>query len=249
MLLKTETYKQQSNISQYCRDGKEIKIKGARQERLPHYRRLVFNVVKDSLATTYPIARKYINSKIWDEMVYTFFSEHKCRDPQVWKMPNEFYRFCVEQEYRVKYELPFLNDLLLFEWMEVEVYMMEDIKYPKYRQSSNWLKNRVAVNPEHRIFKLDYPVHLTNPEKALEQKGDYYVLLYREKESGRVQFINLSALFVYFLENISQTEKTTEEIFNDILYIFGINDLEMLQTQVFKFLEDLKNRGFVLGVL
>ena len=34
-----------------------------------------------------------------------------------------------------------------------------------------------------------------------------------------------------------------------IMYIFGINDLELLQSEAFKFLEDLKIRGFVLGAL
>ena len=74
-------------------------------------------------------------------------------------------------------------------------------------------------------------------------------MLYREKETGRIQFANLSVLFAFLVENIVLAEKTLEEIFNDILYIFGINDLEMLQTEALKFLEDLKTRGFVLGVL
>ncbi|MCF6332082.1 MAG: putative DNA-binding domain-containing protein [Draconibacterium sp.] len=248
MLLKTETYNQQSNFAQYCRDGKDLAILGAKQERLPHYRRLIFNVVKDAMETTFPISFKYIETEIWDEMVYNFFSWHKCSEPQVWRMPEEFFEFCKSQNYAEKYNLPFLFDLLYFEWLEVELYMMEDIQYPKFKKTENWLTEKIAVNPEHKIVKLEYPVHLEKPFDAANKKGDYFLLIYREKESGRVQFANLSVLFTFLVENIVLCEQTLEEIFNDILYIFGINDLEMLQTEAFTLLRDLQARGFVLGV-
>lgn len=249
MLLKAETYKHQSALAQYCRTGKEINLPGAIQENLSHYRRLVFNVVKDALETTYPISFKYIDNEVWNEMVYNFFSSHKCSDPQVWKMPEEFYQFCKVNNYNEKYSLPFLNDLLYFEWLEVELYMMEDIPYPEFIKVKPGLKHRIGINPEHQLVKLDYPVHLEKPVDTIDKKGDYFLLLYREKDSGRVQFMNLSVLFAFLLESISTGEKTLEQILNDILYIFGINDIELLQKQVFKFIGDLEKKDFVLGAL
>jgi len=249
MLLKTETYQQQSKLANYCRNGKPVELIDVKVERLPHYRRLVFNVVKDALETTYPIAFKYINREIWNKLVFNFFSRHKCQDPQVWRMPKEFFEFCKNENYAVLFNLPYLNDLLYFEWLEAEMYMMEDVKYPSFSESHNWIKEKIAVNPEHKIIKLDYPVHLEKPESTVNQKGNYFLLIYREKESGRVQFVNLSVLYTFLLENIVLAEKTLEEIFNYILLLFGINDLKMLQQESFKFLEDLKNRGFILGVL
>lgn len=249
MLLKTETYNQQNKFVQYCRTGEEVSILGTIPNRLPHYRRLVFNVIKDTLETTFPIAYKYIETTVWNEITDAFFRLHKCSDPQVWRMPKEFVDFCKTENYGEKYALPFLNNLLQFEWMEVEVYMMEDMKYPEVSKSTIVLNNKIGVNPEHRIIKLEYPVHMEKPFDAANKKSNYFLLLYREKESGRVQFTNLSVLFAFLLENIDLGEKTLEEILNDILYLFGINDLKMLQTEVIKFLEELKNRGYVLGSL
>ncbi len=249
MQLKTNTYQAQSYLAQYCRNGKLVEIQGTKPERLPHYRRLVFNVVKDALITTFPILNKYIDGKIWDEMVLHFFSGHKCSDPQVWRMPLEFYEFCKSQNYAEKYNLPFLNDLLYFEWLEVELYMMEDLEYPKFKNTENWLNQRIAVNPEHRIIKLAYPVHIEKPFEAQKKKGDYFLLAFREAESGRIQFINLSVLFAFLLENIILAEKNLATILNDILYVFGINDIQLLQSETVKFLKDLKERGFVLGTL
>lgn len=249
MLLKTDTYQSQLALANYCRNGKEADIPGTLPQRLPHYRRLVFNVINDTLETTYPIAYKYLDQAVWEQMVYNFFSTHKCHDPQVWRMPQEFYLFCKKQNYAEKYKLPFLNDLLYFEWLELELYMMEDLPYPNYSEGENWLKNRIAVNPEYRLVKLEYPVHLYMPFDAEKKKGEYFLLVFREKETGKVQFVNLSVLFTFLVENMVAGTKALEEIFNDILYLFGINDIELLQTEAFKFLEDLKQRGFVLGIL
>lgn len=249
MILRTETYNQQKNLAQYCRDGKDVVILDAKPERLSNYRRLVFNIVKDALETTYPISFKYIDENIWDEMVYDFFSLHKCSNPQVWRMPEEFFEFCKAEKYAEKFSLPFLYDLLNFEWLEVELYMMEDIEYPEFNASENWLSNKIALNPEHKIVKLEYPVHLEKPMDAANKKGDYFLLLYREQKTGHIQFANLSVLFAFLIKNIALAEKTLQEIFSDILYIFGINDLEMLQKEAFKFLKNLQARGFILGVL
>lgn len=247
MLLKQDTYKQQNYLAQYCRTGVSSELLEANQQRLPHYRRLVFNVIKNALETTFPIAFKYISTKLWDEIVYNFFCLHNCQNTQVWRMPEEFYQFCKDENYAQKCNIPYFNDLLYFEWLEAEMYSMEDLEYPNFSENTNWLKEKIAVNPEHKIIKLTYPVHLVQPDKAVEKKGDYFLLLFREKETGRIQFVNLSVLFAFLLENIVLADKTLEDIFDDILLIFGLNDLDLLQKEALKFLKDLLHRGFVLG--
>jgi len=249
MLLKNETYLAQAKLADYCRTGKKTKITGVLSNRLPQYRRLVYNVIKDTLATTYPIAYKYIDENIWEKIYHDFFSKHSCSHPQVWRMPKEFMEYCKEKKTDKQYGLPYLNDLLYFEWLEAEMYMMEDKKYPSYRYSTNWLQNRLALNPEYELFKLDYPVHMENPIIAQHKKGVYFVLLFREKETGRIQFVNLSPLYAFLLENIAEETQTLEQILSDILYVFGINDIALLQKETLGFLSELHHKGFVLGVL
>jgi hypothetical protein len=247
MLLKAETYKQQSQLAQFCRTGisnEELEVK---HERLPHYRRLVFNVVKDALETSYPIAYKYLEKAIWDEMVYNFFCLHNCQHTQVWRMPKEFYEFCRNENYASAYNIPFLNDLLFFEWVEAEMYVMPDVEYPNFEKTTQLLSRIIVVNPEHQILQLEYPIHMLKPGEAVKQKGKYFLLLFREKESGKIQFISLSVLFTFLIENLVREEKKLEDILNDILLLFGINDLKLLQEQTFKFINELQKQGFVLG--
>ena len=115
MLLKTETYQHQSKLAQYCRDGKPVSIPGTMEGRLPHYRRLVFNVVKDSLESAYPIAHSFIKEDDWEEMAYRFFSEHDCQTPQVWKLPAELCSYVMENQISDALKLPWLDELLWFE--------------------------------------------------------------------------------------------------------------------------------------
>ena len=247
MLLKTETYKYQSNFASYCRDGKPIKIPGTKESRLPQYRRLVFNVVKDSLESAYPIAHSFIEPEVWEEMASRFFSEHDSQTPQIWKLPFEFYQFAVEKDFATQYRIPFLHELLHFEWLEIEVFMMEDIPLPDYQENGNWLTDSICFNPEYRLVKLEYPVHLKNPAQIKNEKGDYFLLIFREQESGHVEFVNLSVLFTYLLEHLLNGEKQFQEILSDIIYIFGINDDQLLLNKSITFLQDLKSKGFVLG--
>jgi len=247
MLLKTETYEHQSQFARYCRDGKPVKLPGTTEGRLPHYRRLVFNVVKDSLESAYPIAHSFIKPEDWEEMAYRFFNEHDSQTPQIWKLPFEFYEFAIEQDFATQYRIPFLNELLHFEWLEIEVFMMENLPFPTYQENGNWLTDSICFNPEYRLVKLEYPVHIKKPAQIASEKGDYFLLIFREKETGHVQFVNLSVLFTYLLEHLLGGENQLQEILADMIYIFGINDDQLLRNKSINFLQDLKEKGFVLG--
>lgn len=246
MLLKSETYQAQQKLASYCRDGKDVEIKGITPNRIHTYRRLVFNVALDTLESAFPIARKYIDAAIFEEMVSLFFEEHSNKSPLLWKMPLAFYQYALEKKLSEKYHLPYLNDLLWFEWTEVELFMMEDKSYPKVKEEGDVFEDLLVINPEFLLTKLEYPIHMMVPDKSTKQKGSYFLLNYREKESGKVQFINLSILFAYIIERISGGD-TLKEMTEDILYLFGINDLDLLKNNIITFIDDLKTRGFVLG--
>ncbi|TKG90383.1 hypothetical protein EYV94_23535 [Puteibacter caeruleilacunae] len=247
MLLKSETYRHQEALAQYCRDGISVNIPGTKAERLPTYRRLVFNVVKDTIESAFPITYEHLKDDHWDEIIYRFFSNHNCQTPQIWKLPYEFMQFYLNTETVRLATHPYLDDLLLFEWLEIELYMMEDISYPNYKLKGDWVKDIIAINPEYRLIKLEYPVHISPPSRLIDQKGVYFLLMFREKESGRIQFNNLSALFAFIIETLSEHPKPMEEIYADIIHLFGVNDIQLLHNKVTDFLNHYLDKGFILG--
>jgi len=247
MNLSPETKNIQSKLAQYCRDGMEIELPGITPNRLHQYRRLVFNIVNDNLEGAFPIAFQYLNTGDWDKMVYEFFKQHNCQSYQVWRLPQEFFEFVVKGDYARLLNIPYLNDLLNFEWTEMEVYNMEDIRWPDYIKTGDFLNDTLLFNPEFRLLQLSYPVHTHKPEDAQYKEGVYYVLLYREKDSGKVQFTDLSVWYALLIEQIHKNKFTLTQLLDETPAIFGKVDVENLKHETIKFIQQMQQKGFVIG--
>lgn len=248
-LLKQDTEIQQARLADYCRTGIEPDLIDINKNNLYQYRRLVFNIASDTLETAYPITYSFLPNEVWEKLVYNYFAEHKCQTTQVWRMPLEFYEYCKEKNIQEELNIPFLNDLLYFEWLELDVHTMQDISYPKTKEIGSWLTDVIALNPEHKLIQLNYPVHTTAPTEGLEEKqGNYFLLIYREKETGNVQFIDLSMLYVFIIENITNGLQLST-ILEEANTLLQINDIDLLTQHALTFLEDLKQREFVLGFI
>lgn len=249
MSLLKETYEQQLMLAKYCRTGIPQNLKGIKPENIHHYRRLVFNIASDIIETAYPITKSFMERYEWDDLVEEYFAEHSCQTPQVWRMPLEFYEYCLEKNIAARLNYPFLADLLYFEWLELDMHTMEDIDYPALKQKGDWMNDKIALNPEHRLVKMSWPVHTTAPADLDESsKGDYFLLIYREKESGNIQFMDLSIFYAYILEQMNMGA-LLKDILVEANTLFQINDISLIKDHALNFIEDLKKREFVLGFL
>jgi hypothetical protein len=75
--------------------------------------------------------------------------------------------------------------------------------------------NLYYVNPEIRLMRVAYPIHLKKAKKITEQdKGTYFISLHRNRETGVVEFTNLSIPFVDVLENLSEKPLDQKSILN-----------------------------------
>lgn len=246
-LLYKDTYNQQSNLAHYCRTGELLPIKGLTENRVHHYRRLVYNVIDDTLQSAFPLTVDLLSEEDWNALVDTFFSSHKCQSTSLWQLPFEFYQFVEQTEPELKSEYIFLEELLLFEWSEIEVYMMEDKVFPAVRSTGDWANDVISLNPEFKLLQLSYPAHLKNPNEIMEaDQREYYVLIFREPESGKVQFIDLSFFFAWLIEKINGEKKTLGNILLEAEKIFGA-EKEILLNNTLPFLEELKQKQFILG--
>lgn len=248
MLLQAETKKIQSKLSAYVRSGELSLTHEVNQKHVRHYRRLVYNIIDDMLQNGFPIFFKYAAEKeIWDGIVHEFWSTHSCQTPQVWKVPGEFYEYACAKNLKDKYKIPFLDDLLLFEWIELDIHTMEDEVYPQVKEEGDILNDVIALNPEYRILSLQYPIHTTDPTIIDEsKKGQYFVLIYREKENGAVQFMDISVLYALTIEKIEE-EKNLSQVVDELQNIFNFPDKKIAETHIINFLNDLKERKFVTG--
>ncbi|RAJ07010.1 hypothetical protein LX64_02139 [Chitinophaga skermanii] len=246
MNLSPNTYEAQQLFSQYCRDGVYKPIPGVNPARMEHYRRLVFNVVRDNLESTFPILFQQTDEDTWLFWVNDFFQHHNCQATQVWKMGEEFYQYALAQDWQTKYQLPHLRDLLLFEWTEMELYNMPDIPYPAVQAQGSWENNHIALNPEHRLLVFNYPVHQhATITETTTREGHYFVVQYREPAEGNILFVEVSAWLAFVLEQL-HNGFTLQDIF-PYAPALHIEVNELLVHNTISFLQDMRARKLVLG--
>jgi len=247
MNLRSETRKVQFDFATYCRTGQSVDIPGTRKDRLLQYRKLVFNVVMDALETSYPIAVDFLEGKVWDNLVHRFFSEHKCTSWQVWNIAGEFHEYFRHHEIADKLNMPILNELLEFEWAETQMYNMKDEPIPEFRPFGDFLDDIPVFNPEFRIFRFQFPVHLMRPEVAIKQKGEFFVLLFRDPKDGRIHFMDLSTWWVWVIEQIMVYSRSLQQVMLTANSLLGKSVKNNLLHQSIDFLKILNRKNFLLG--
>ncbi|REJ82936.1 MAG: DUF2063 domain-containing protein [Bacteroidetes bacterium] len=248
MQVPDKTYELQSQLADYCRTGiNSLPEDAVHPEHVKHYRRLVYNVIEDSLSSAYPLTRKLLGQESWDQIVHEFFRSHKCRSAQVWKMPGEFYEYISEINSTLKEEYPILTDLLLFEWMEIVVFMMEDIKVD-YAEEGSYSEDRLVLNPEIRIIGLNYPVHLKNASKITAgDKAQYYVLVFRNPENHKVQFMNITALHVKLLEYMTEKPRGFSEMAAYLRSVLAPANSDNIHAELEQFIYKSVEKKLILG--
>jgi hypothetical protein len=244
-----DTYKIQSGLASYCRTNVEADLPGLTENRVQQYRRLVYNVIDDTFDGAFPVTRKLLSDTEWHELVNHFFSHHACQTPSVWKLPFEFYEYICATDLEIKKTYPFITNLLYFEWLEIEVHTMPDEPSGKFRMKGDWLNDKIVINKEFRLVQLSYPVHQLKPEELKKDKreGNYFVLIFREPDTGNVQFFDLSPLYAYLVSQLAETEKNIHTIVDDISVLFAIERNPDIEKHVVDFLNHLAQKKFIFG--
>ena len=247
MLLHHETLTQQQMFADYCRTGKTHSIIGASPERLAHYRRLVTNIIDDSLASAYPLTNELLTAKEWERLVHNFFSRHHCSSYQIWQMPFELIAYVETNETKLLGKYPFLMDLLRFEWLEIEIHMMEDMAIPNAYAKGDLVNDIIVYNPEFSILQVSFPVHLKSPKKLHQRdRGNYAILVYREAKDGKVSFMDISPLFAWFIQGTHNERKTIAQLASEAAAQVHIPEMEIINNSI-PFLRELQNKKFIIG--
>lgn len=241
------TFDYQSAFAEYCRTGDEIHLLGVQKDRASHYYRLVNNVVNDTLSTAFPLTNQLLTEKEWDLLVSDFFNNHACKTPQVWKMPYELVEFIKINSYFLIKKYPFLVELLLFEWAEIEMFMGED-KHKEYTLNGNPESSFLVVNPEMSLHKFKYPVHLRNASEINESDIDeYYLSVHRHPETGKVYFTNLSLALVLLLEFLVEKPMKLAELTLEVTGQLNMEFTHEILSQVSVFIHKAVENRLIIG--
>jgi len=247
MSLHTETHRIQSAMATFILKGKDVDIPGADKDGLLLYRKLVHGVINDALETSFPITRDYLDAATWEEMTDDFMANHRCRSYQLWNIAGEFHEYALKRKTAERLRLPVLNDLLQFEWAETELYNMKNKAMPEYGSAGDLFSDTPVFNPEFKIFRFTYPVHLLHPAKAAANAGEYYLLMFRDPDDGRIHFIDITAWHVWLMEQMTVYARSPEQALIIAQSLFPAFDTGQFRENAEQFLQHLRNKKFLLG--
>jgi len=246
MLLQVETKEIQEQLARYCKTGQYVTISGARQDRLHHYRRLVLNVVSSTIESAFPITEEWLSKEEWQLLINDFFVLHNAQTPSLWRLPEEFANFIIQNNYAAILKKPALHDLVWFEWLEIDVHTMEDTLEPISKGDEYTVNSVLGINPYFRMQHLSYPIHIMDADKAVENKGDYYVLVYRLIKTGQVRYVQLSPLHVFLINKISAQQQSLSQVLPDITSVFGIDNVKVVKEHLLLFCNNLINKKILI---
>lgn len=246
-MLKPETKQIQQDLGDYCKFNHNEDIKGAKKDRLHHYRRLIYNIIDDALENAYPITRKQLNDTQWKQMVDEFVQEHPCQNPQLYLMPGELIEFAIKKDYATQFNIPYFVDMLNFEWIEVIVHSMKNEELEPYKEDGDFLNSNVYFTPYFKLISLNYPIHKLKETEIKNQKGAYFLLVYRQP-NGTVQYTELNNVTTHIINEMYSNNKTLLEALSPILVNKDEDVRVSLINQSLGFINQLKSLGIVLGI-
>ncbi len=237
----------QNAIGSFVRSGDRIGIKNTKEKGFLKYRELIFNNIAGAMNIAFPISKSIIPDDLWEEMLQSFFTNHKAKTNFVWELPKEFVEYCKSEDYAKNLKLPFLNDLLNFEWMEMEIFNMKDIEHPAFVGSGNIETDILVVNPEHSLQVYDYPVHKIDIERPKIEKVKSFIVSYRHSETKDAEFVSLSFLDALLFEKITVDELAIKDALHIIEEEIQQEIPEELKQKSTQFFTKLLENNLFLG--
>ncbi len=166
------------------------------------YHLLVFNRFFDFVETSFPLFSSFAEDEL--RSLIKEFLKLRHTSPLLLDLGKEFVEFFREAETPLKERFPFLEELLLYEWTEIEVFNAPD---EGESCPMNW-EGYYRLSKSARLIRFQYPVHRAEdltPEEIISQKGKYYFLMYRDKDE--VKRTELTPVVYRFL-NLINSGKT-----------------------------------------
>jgi len=163
------------------------------------YKDMVHYRFIEVIENIFPIFCADISKKRLNRLVFKFIQSNP-RTPYVWQMPYEFREFVLKNG--LLDDMPYASNLLLFEWIEVELFMSD---YKKQEVCKFSWDSKFALNGSARLYEFDYSVY----KKRHKKRGKFNLIVYYDFDDHEVHFQEITEFMYIFLKKL---KKDTAEI-------------------------------------
>lgn len=222
---------------------------GVPAARMRVYEQLLYNNLEGFLLACYPVTRKLLGSRQWKSTVQRFFSEYRCHSPLFRDIPRSFLDWMAASAADLFTEMPFLAELMHYEWLELAVSVAPDENdVTGIDPEGDLLFGRPALASSTRIAIYRYPVHQIGPrwKPSAPEGGRYAYLLYRDKEDV-VRFILLNPLMAQLLDLIREHRPTGREALRVLAEAFETKQPAAFIQAGADLLNQLRTQGALAG--
>jgi hypothetical protein len=164
--------------------------------RLGIYKDLIIFRFYEVLKNIYPLFKNEIGDDTFQSLIQKFIRS-KPRSPYIWKMPDDFRRFCIIEN--TISNIPYLEDILWYEWSEVELLMAN---YSDFSEKTivpfSWNQS-LKISESARIKKLKYCVYTGE----LKTPGEFMVLVYYNFQNHKVYFQEITTFMFDLIHSMA----------------------------------------------
>jgi uncharacterized protein len=138
-----------------------------------------------------------------------------------------------------------LKDVVVFEYLLIELFYMENRPHSHFSIYGNRLESLIVLNPDHRLVCLDFPVFQN--ANVLEHKGSYYLFMYRHPTFFTVEFIEISSLYFYALQQLALQPISILSAISKAAAICSIPMEDVDMEELLDFVSKLQEHGAIFG--
>ncbi len=197
------------------------------------YKELIYNRFLDSFEYAFPYTKEVLGDEKFELLVEDYVKEHHPRQI-LWQEAKGLVDFIIKNDWKFKKEFPFIDDLIYYEWLEIE---LSNEKEEANKTSFDWNRS-YQLNKTARLNIYEYPVHKYEKieiDEILKKKGRYNLLIFREPNDFEIKTVELTDFVYELLNEISSGVTPMESLKSKDIEI----DLEEIMPYLQNFFSEL----------
>ena len=220
-------------------------------KRMAIYTEIVYNNIESTLAACFPVTKKILSQRKWQQLVRSFMADYRASTPIFREIPQQFL-YHLELAGTSSLKLPaFLPSLMHYEWVELALSVVDITISAGVPQDV--LREKIMLNPALYLLQYEYPVHQISADfqPTKPAKTPTHLLVFRNI-THQIQFMELNPItfqLVSILQNanFTDTQITGEEALQKLAAENPQIAVEIVLQFGAQTLEELSGNGVILG--
>ena len=243
--------RRQYEFAAHIRDPEHKPAPGEIEDRrMAIYRELFYNNVEGFLSSTFPILRKLYEDQPWHAMARDFFAHHQAQTPLFLEIPREFLGWLENERTAQDDDLPFLQELAHYEWVELALSIAEEtLDRDNNDPKGDFLTGIPVLSPLAWHMSYRYPVHRIGPGFLPDEPGKTTtnIVVYRNRED-EVGFMEINLVTKRLLELVSENNtENGEQLLNRIATEMSHPQPDIVVNGGIEILQGLVQKDIILG--